>query len=366
MQARRFFLDTQSRQFVGGFDRTFLSSAPAFFEEDVESIELYFLQPTGDPVAPYTALDYSANTVKLAVGLTAPAALQTSWTAVSTAITASITSVTNGGGGTNEVQRLTFSGQQPTSGGIFLTLPSRAVTVSSVAAGVFTASNHGLLDGQAVALSSFTISGSTFANSTYIVRDRTPNTFKITATAGGDAIAAAVTSGGGTATLPSISTPVVPASELTASALQAAFFDAGLQLNGQPQVLVSGSYLTGFNISFTNSQGGINFDNLAVSSTLAAAAGLTGNLSFNTSEVAALIAAGTTSNLRMEVEVSDGTRRQTYATAAAISNDIIVTSSPAPLPPGGAPYTTLTLTDGAGGNWALSVDANGVVTTTKL
>jgi hypothetical protein len=364
MQARRFYLDTQSRAFVGGIDRALPASSTAFFQEDVEGIELYFLEPTGDVQQPYTGIDYSANTVKLAVGLTAPAALATSWTAISTSITASITSVTNGGGGANEVQRVTFAGNTPAEGGIFFTLPSRAVTVSSVSAGVFTAASHGLLNGQTVALSSFTISGSTFANSTYFVTGRTPDTFRIATAPQADPIAAAVTSGGGTATLPAISTPVIEP-PVTASAVEAAFIAAGIVLDSQPQILASGSYGTGIVLTFANSQGNINFANLLVSSTLAAAPGLAGALSFNTSEIAALISAGTTSNLRMEIEVAGSGRRQTYATTATISNDIIDSASAVPLPVGGT-TAVLNFTDGSGGTWALSVDANGVVTTTKL
>lgn len=365
MQPRRFFLDTASRSFVAGLDRSFVASAPAFFSEDVEQIELYFLGPTGNPAAPLQSIDYSANTVKLAIGLTAPAALQTSWTALTTTITASITSLTNGGGGNNEVQKLTFTGNPPASGSIFLTLPSRAVTVSSVSAGVFTAANHGLLDGQFVALSSFTISGSTFANSTYAVRDRTPNTFRIAATPGGAALAtAATTSGGGTATLGAISTPSVAANNLTAPELQGAFAAAGIALDGQPQILVSGNYADGFVFNFTNTQGSINFDSLIVQNDLRAAEGLRANLSFNTNEVASLISAGAAGNLRLEVEVSDGTIRQTYATTAAIDDDIITSTSPIPAPVGDT-VSTLNFDDGSGGTWVVSVDANGVLTATK-
>jgi len=359
MQPRNFFLDTQTRQFVTSPNLLAPVISPAFFGEDVEEIALYFLDGS-------SYIDYSANTVKLAVGLTAPAALQTSWTAASTAITASITTLTNGGGGANEVQRLTFTGAAPASGGISLTLPTRAVTVSSVAAGVFSAANHGLLDGQQVTLSTFTISGSSFANSTYFVSARTKDTFRISNTTSGDSVVAVVTSGGGTATLPAITTGVVEANNLTAAAIQDAFVAAGLVVDFAPQIIVSGSYRTGFSISFANSQANINFDAMTVSSTLAGAPALKANISFNTQEVANLISAGNTTGLRMEVEVSNGTLRQTYATSASVADDIITTSSPAPLPPGGSPYTTLTLNDGAGGNWALSIDANGVVTTTKL
>ena len=363
MQPRRFYLDTQNRTFVSGIDATFAVAAPLFFGEDVEAIELYFLRPTGNPASPYSVEDYSANTVKLAVGVTQPAALQTSWTATTTAITASITTLTNGGAGANEVQKLTVTGNPPSEGGYSLTMPSRAVTVSSVSAGVFTAVNHGLLNGQTVTLSAFTISGSTFSNTSYIVAQRTKDTFRISTTADGAAISAAVTSGGGTATLPAITTPQIPYNA-TAADVQQAFVAAGITNNNAPQIIVSGSYTQGFTFTFANSQANINFDPMTVSSTLAAPKGLQASVSFNTSEVAALIAAGTTSGLKFEVEVAGGGRRQTYQTTCSLSDDIVSSTSPSPLPANTA--NSFNLSDGAGGVWTVTIDSSGILTAAKV
>jgi hypothetical protein len=364
MEARRLYLDTAARQFVSSPDSPLTGVGNSFFEEDVEQIELYFLRPTGDITRPYDYVNYSANTVKLAVGVTAPAALQTSWTAISTAITASITTITGGGSGNNEIQKLTFSGNLPSEGGIFFTMPSRAVTVSGVSSGVFAASSHGLLNGQTVALSAFTISGSTFSNSTYFVIDRTPNTFGIAAIENGAAIPAVVTSGGGTATLPSISTNVVAAADLTASNIQAAFVNAGIVLAGQAQIIVSGSYAIGFTFTFANSQGGINFDPLLVSSTLVAAQGLAANVSFNTTEVASIISVGAGNDCRMEVEVSAGAARQTYTQGATLSADIITSTSPAPLP-AITPASSFNLIAPNSDVWNVTIDNDGVLTATK-
>jgi hypothetical protein len=360
MQARRFYLDTQNRTFVGGLQSTFATAAPLFFGEDVESIELYFLRPTESAASPYAIEDYSANTVKLAIGLTQPAALQTSWTAASTAITPSITTLTNGSGGANEVQKLTFAGNPPGEGGYSLTIPTRNVSVSSVSAGVFTAANHGLLNGQTVTLSSFTISGSSFANSTYIVVQRTKDTFGISTTADGTAINAVVTSGGGTAALPAITTPQI-AYNASAADVQNAFLAAGISLNNSPQIIVAGSYSQGFVFTFANSQANINFDPMTVSSTLAAPKGLKANVSFNTTEIAALIGAGTTSNLKFEVEVSDGTRRQTYQTTCNISDDIVSSTSPTPAPAN----NSFTLRSADNSQWTVTIDNSGILTATK-
>jgi hypothetical protein len=306
-------------------------------------------------------LDYSANTIKLAVGLTAPAALQTSWSAVSTAVTATITATQNGGSGVDEIQTLSFS-KSPIAGSFALQLPSRNVTVSSVSAGLFTCADaHGLVNGQSVTLTGFS-SVTNFANgNTLFVRERTPLTFKVAATTTATTAISAGASSGGTAQVAAANTPQI-ASSGDATNVQAALTSA----IGSVGIVVTGSYADGFVLTFTNDYAGINFANLVVvNNTLQAAPGLAANLSFNTNEVQSLISAGNTSNLRMELEVSDGTLRQTYATTASVSDDIIASTSPVPVPVGGT-TALLNFTDGSGGTWALSVDANGVVTTTKL
>jgi len=362
VEARRFYLDTQARQFVDPRTGAVGASNPEFFGEDIEGIELYFLRPTGNPNEPFEFLNYSANTVKAAVGLTQPAALQTSWVSLSTAITASISTLVDGAPNVSEVQRLTFAGREPASGSLSFTLPARAVTVSSVSAGVFTAANHGLLDGQIVTLSAFSISSSSFANASYFVVQRTSDTFRISGSSSGTAINAQVTSGGGTATLGAITTPGTAA--LTSAALQDVFTQAGLEVDGIPQIIVAGSVSAGFDLIFANTQRGIDFDPLVVNSSLVAAPALAGELSFNTTEVAALLAAGTTSGLRLEVEVSDGTRRQTYTAPASISDDIITSTSPMPAPVGDT-VSSLNFSDGSGGTWTVTVDPDGILTATK-
>jgi hypothetical protein len=259
------------------------------------------------------------------------------------------------------VQRISFAGNAPVTGNFSITIPARNVTVSSVSAGLFTAVNHGLLNGQPVTLTAFSISGSTFANSDYVVIDRTKDTFKISTSAGGTAIAAAVTSGGGTATLDAITTPAIQ--ETTASAIQQAFVEAGIVLENAPQIIVTGDYSQGFLLSFANTQANINFSSVTVASALASGAGLSAQVNFNTTEIASIISAGQGSSCLLEIEVSGGGARQTYQQAASVSSDIIASTSPVPLPPG--TVSTLNFSDGSGGTWTLSVDASGIVTTTK-
>lgn len=327
--------------------------ASTYFAEDVEAIELYFL--SGNDF-----LDYSANTVKLAVGLTAPAAFQTSWTAISTGVSATITSTQTGGSGADAIQRVAFD-KEPVRGTFALRLPSRNVTVSTVAAGLFTcASPHGLVNGQNVTLTGFSsITG--FANGASVfVRDRTTVAFAASNTLNGTAITSAAAAAGGTATIAALTTP-----QLTHDANSAQVQGGLSSAVGSTQITVSGNVKEGLVLTYGGQFGGVAFSNVSVvNSNLAAADGLFANLSFNTSEIESLISAGNTSNLRLEVEVSDGTLRQTYASSANISADIIATSSPVPLP-NPTPASSFNLIAPNSDVWNVTIDNSGVLTATK-
>ena len=365
MEARKFYLDIQSRQFVGGPDNNLAASSPVFFEEDVESVELYFLRPTTAlNSSAYDYVDYSSNTVKFAVGTTTPAALQTSWTALSTTVTPSITSLVTGGSGTNEQQLITLS-QRPASGGWAIQLPARSVTVSSVSANVFTAANHGLYAGQSVTLTAFSLTASAVANgSAYFVIRNSKDTFSLASTASSTtALAASVTSGGGTVDLAAITTGQLPYNA-TSAQVESAFVAAGLTENSQPQLTVTGTAGNEYLITYGNGSASRDYANLTiVGSTLAAAPGLAANVNFATSEIAALVAAGTTS-AKLEVEVAGSGKRQTYQTTATLSGDIISSTSPSPLPVGTA--NSFNLADGAGGTWTITIDSSGVLTASKI
>jgi len=350
MEARQFFLDTATRTFVAGPGAPASAALPTFFAEDVEAIELYFLKAG-------QFQDYSANTVKLAVGLTAPAAAVTSFSALPTTVTATITTLQAGGSGNNESQRVSFS-PLPATGSFSLQFPSRNITVSSITSSTCLAAAHGLFNGQTVALTGF--SGVTnFANGdSFFVRDRTSGSFRVATTPVGNAVAIAASSGG-TAELGALTTPPIAATATPAD-VQTAIAAAGLALSGQSQVAVTGRR-GDYTLSYQGSLGNIDFAEVAVvNDTLAALPGLGANLSFNTTEVAALISAGTTSGLRFEVEVSDGTLRQTYATPASISSDIITSTSPTPLP-----ANTSFLLQSTSHTWSVSIDDDGILTATK-
>jgi hypothetical protein len=362
MQARKFYLDAQSRVFIDSPQSNFQAGNVLFFDEDVEAIELYFLEPTSDTNAPYRYLDYSSSTVKFAVGTTTPAALQLTWSTIASAITATITSLVTGGSGSNEQQQITLS-PKPVSGGFALQLPSRSVTVSSVSANVFTAADHGLYSGQSVSLSAFSFTASEVANaSSYFVIRNSKDTFSLASVASATTgLTATVTSGGGTASLPAITTGQL-AYNATADEVQSALVAAGLNISESAQILVTGTAGQEYILTYANGSANRDYANVSlVGSTLLGAYGLSANVNFATAEVAALVAAGTT-GVKMEIEVSGGGRRQTYQNAVTLSSDVISSASPAPVPVGSSSFALL---DSSSNQWIISIDPDGILSATK-
>jgi hypothetical protein len=364
VDSRKFYLDTQTRTFVASAESTFAASAPLFYGEDVEAVELFFLSPTGDAQRPYNYLDYSSNTVKFAIGTTTPAAYQASWSAISSTVTASVTSLVTGGSGSNEQQRITLS-PKPASGGWAVQLPERNVTVSSVSTNIFTAADHGLYDGQSVSLTAFSFTSSAVANgASYFVIRNSKDTFSLASTAtSSTALTAAVTSGGGTVTLPAVTTGQL-AHDADPSDVQGALVSAGLTINTAPQILVTGSPGTEYVLTFANGSANRDYDNVSVvGSTLVGPVGLQGNVNFATNEIAALISAGTT-GVKLEIEASDGTKRQTYQTDCTLSGDIVTSTSAAPLPTI-TPASSFNLIAPDTSTWTVTIDNDGTLSATK-
>jgi hypothetical protein len=362
MQARKLYLDIQSRSFVSGSQSSLPAGSPLFFDEDVESLELYFLEPSTSADRVYDFVDYSANTVKFAVGTTTPAALQASWSALTATITASITSLVTGGSGTDAQQRITLS-PQPASGGWAIQLPARNVTVSSVSANVFTTADHGLYSGQSVSLTAFSLTSSEVANGqSYFVIRNSKDAFSLASTASSTTpLTATVTSGGGTVTLPAVTT-----GQLTYSAspleVQDALVAAGLTINSAPQIILTGSAGKEYTLTYANGSANRDYANVVVvGSTLSGPLGLQANVNFATSEIAALVAAGTTT-AKLEIEVSGGGRRQTYQTSCTLAADIVSSASPAPVPVGS---TSFALLAPDASQWVVSIDNDGTLSATK-
>jgi hypothetical protein len=317
MQARKLYLDTGSRTFVAEPTSTLPAAGLTVFREDVEDIELYFLEPTGDFSAPYRYLNYSTLTANFALGTTTPATTVTSFTALTTTVTTTASVAITGGSGVTEIQRVQLS-PAPATGYYSLSLPTRNITVSSVTASVFVAAYHALLDGQSVTLTGFS-SPTGFSNgSVYFVRDRSRDGFKIATAAGGTAITASASSGG-TAVLPAYITAPLPAGTGPAEIAAALASAAGSATQEITVIGTPDDYL----LTYGGAYAGADMPTVAITaSTILGAPGLLGTLNLNTAAITALVAAGTTDVL-MEVEISNATKRQTFQSTATLSADII-------------------------------------------
>ena len=290
----------------------------------------------------------------------APSVLQTSWTNLTTAIAPTITTLVDGEAGANEQQLITFP-QQPEQGTFAIVMPSRNVTVSSVASGVFTAANHGLYNGQSVTMTAFSISAN-FSNSTqYFVLERTKDTFRISNTADGTALNAQVTSGGGTAQLDAITIGPLR-HNATISDVSAAFVAAGFAINGLAQIAVTGSIGKELRLSFAGASGSINFAPVAVISDLQLFPSLEANVSFNTFGVRDALERGDASQL-LEIEVSQSGARKTFRSSASFSPDLLVDAAFAPVAVPFAGAVTLQSPDAS--LWSVTIDNSGVLTATK-
>ncbi len=324
LQPRRIFLDVQNRTFVGSPISTLPATSPTWIKEDVEAVEIYAMRPVNDPLNPYAFVDLSSSTVKFGIGAVSPAALQTAWSAMSSVVTTTSAEVQEGGafGGTvDEEQSITWSGATPVQGTYALMFPYRDVSFNTtLASSIYQASNHGLYDGNII-----TISGQD-----YTVINAGQNSFSIANVGTTTAITAGSTASG-TLNVPTIVTSPI-SYNATVSQIQQDIVNAGFVLNAIPQVLVAGENGKQLSLRFTGRSGRRSYPNvLVINSSLKGAPGMTANVSYNTSEIAALITAGTT-NVTMEVEISEGAVRQTFQQGATLSTDLITSTSPSPLP----------------------------------
>lgn len=348
LQPRRLFIDVQNRTFLSSPISSLPSAAPAWVDEDVESVEIYALQPTTDPNQPYAFVDLSSATVKFAVGSTTPAALQTSFTSISTAVTASITKLQSGGsfGGTvDEIQRVTWSGATPASGSYAIKFPERTIA-ASVAGKYVTAQNHGFYNGQTVKLSSPDGTLGFATTRSYTVINASQGSFQLAEI--GSATAAGADNASATVNVVSseIVTPLISYNS-TIAQVQQAIVDAGFVANGIPQVIANGENPKEITLYYAGRNGQGAYPNVViVNSSLAGAPGVSANVNYNTSEIAALVSAGTT-NVTMEIEISEGANRQTFRQASTLSPDIISSTSPSPLPENVATSFDLQSADGS-------------------
>lgn len=348
LQPRRLFIDVQNRTFIANPISTLPSADPTWVNEDVESVEIYAVRPVNDLANPYAFVDLSSATVKFAVGSTTPAALQTAFTPLSTTVTTTVSEVQAGGsfGGTlDEIQSIVWSGATPVTGSYAIKFPERTFSCS-ITGNVVTANNHGLYDGQFIRLSNVNGTSGFATTRNFAVINAAQDSFQLTEI-GSDTLAGS-DAGNATAdvTTSEIVTPSI-AYNAPITAVQQAIVDAGFVANGIPQIIVSGENGKSLTLYFAGRNGqGVYPSVVIVNSSLAGAPGLQANVSYNTSEIAALIAAGTTA-VTMEVEISEGAVRQTFRQAATLSPDLITSTSPSPLPANVATSFDLQSADGS-------------------
>jgi hypothetical protein len=364
--ARRLFLDTESGRFVQGLNSSIPASIDNLFENDSADYELYFLQrdPTG--VTAYEARDFGAKSIKLHIGNPPPSTAtafvaQNVWTNLPSTCTASITRTATGGTTANEQQRLTFA-PEAQSGTFTLTVPSRQISVSAIAAGVFTTSgSHGL-----AALEPFTITGLSsptggLANgqSLFVAQVRNTEQFTSATTITTTAVTAFAASAGAVSTL--AATTRLLSARATALDVQNAL--AELTPVGANNVIVLGVPGIEYRAAFQNTRGQVALPLMTVNAQLVPAFGKFATINFSTTELQNAISASASIAAVLEVESTEGGAVETLCQVpVTIFNDIISATSPTPVLVGSTSFALLAPDNS---QWVVSIDNDGVLTATK-
>jgi len=256
-----------------------------------------------------------------------PAVFQSTWTNLSTTVTATIATTVTGSGLQNEIQRLTFS-QKPFAGTFRLTFPNIALTSSTaVTAGTFiTTVTHGLALNQPITITGFdtTITGFTRGQTLFINSIPSVTSFLVATTAGGTTIttasATAATTAGSIATFLRQSDPL-PASAVAAdiaAALQA--FDS-IGAGGVSVAGIDGEFA---DITFSGGKGFCDQPLITIQSGLTAKPGKTADVNFATFALRDLVGSDNAVNLDLEIELTDsGTRQTVILSGCAVSEELI-------------------------------------------
>jgi hypothetical protein len=354
LEPRRIFLDVQNRTFVSSPSSTLPTVGPVWIREDVETVEIYALRPTDDPETPLVFVDITGATIKFAVGADEPAALQTAWTTTPTAVTPTVSTLSEGSTlgtvGTDEVQKLTISGARPVQGSVNLRMPA-ASSAATMKNNLVTATNHGLYDGDIVYFTG-TVGGQLGGVATaqdYVVVNSGQSSLQLQelgATSEDSFVGSTSTDFTATLVRNARGTRQI-AYNASVEEVQAALDELGTVLNDASQIVVSGVPSEYYVFTFRGRSGGRNYEPITVTgNTMLGAPGVAANVSYNTEEIDALIEAGTL-NVTMEVEISQGSARQTWRQPAQLSPDLIQSSSVSPLPTAVATSFDLQSQDGS-------------------
>ena len=256
-----------------------------------------------------------------------PAVFQSTWTNLSTTVTATMSTTITGSGIQNEVQRLDFS-QSPFAGTYRLTFPSVALTGNTaVTSGIFTTSvTHGLTLNQNVAITGYdtTITGFTRGTTLFVAGIPSPTQFQVASTSGGTAITGAqatavTTSGIITTFLRQTNTLAASASALDVStALQ------GLESIGSGGVSVNGIAGSFYNIVFGGNKGFCDQPAITIAHSLTAKPGKTADVNFATFALRDLVGSSNAVDLDLEIELTDsGTRQTVILSGCSVSEELI-------------------------------------------
>jgi len=277
-----------------------------------------------------------------------PAVFQSSWTNLSTVVTATMSTTITGSGIQNEVQRLDFT-QSPFEGTYRLSFPSVTLTGNTaVTGGIFTTSvTHGLTINQPVAITGYdtTVTGFTRGNTLFVSAIPAATQFQVALTSGGTAITGAqatavTTSGIITTFLAQTSALAASASALDVStALQAlsSIGSGGISVTG-----IQGSFYT---LTFGGNKGFCDQPQITIQHGLTAKPGKTAEVNFATFALRDLVGSDNAVDLDLEIELTDsGTRQTVILSGCAVSEELIDANAFSPVPQFSLPINSVATT----------------------
>jgi hypothetical protein len=369
--ARKIYVDVDTGKLVSGLNDS--TTPQAFgFEGDNSDYELYFLQPRGASAGNYyEPVDYSARSIRLNIGAPPPstatayvATTAGAWSNLPSVVSATLTRAVTGSNTANEEQLLSFV--PDAIGGTFaISFPSQLLTFTAVSAGVFTTSGtHGLATGQGFVVTGFGApTGGLVNDRTYYVAQIVGKTqFFANTTASASAITSySATTAGTGYTITATSTAI----DGTATVAVVQNACEAMPAIGQGNVRVTGTAGRSYRFTFINEKGQAALPLMTVAQALTPIYGKTGTLNFNTLELLNAISASANIDAVLEIETAFSGKTETAAQdTITIYNDIITSTSPAPVP-AITPTSSFNLIAPDSNVWSVSIDNDGVLTATK-
>ena len=277
-----------------------------------------------------------------------PAVFQSTWTNLSTTVTATMSTPILGFGTQNEVQRLAFS-QSPFAGTYRLTFPSRALTGNTaVTSGIFTTSvTHGLTINQNVAITGYdtTITGFTRGTTLFVAGIPSPTQFQVAITSGGTAVTEAQATAGITSGIITTFLRQTNTLEASASALDVSTALQSLESIGSGGVSVNGIAGSFYNIVFGGNKGLCGQPAITIEHSLTAKPGKTADVNFSTFALRDLVGSSNAVDLEIEIELTDsGTRQTVILSRCSVSEELIDANAFSPVPQFQLPINSVAVT----------------------